>query len=265
MSVIVVTGSGGMGLACARRIGSGHQLVLAEANAERLDAAVGALGEEGFDVLGYQIDVSDRASVEGLVTFTADQGRLSALVHTAGLSPSMASGNRILEVNLGGTSQLIESFEGLATEGTVGVFIASMAGHLWPMSDEMERAIATASVDSVVAATGLGPDVDSSEAYAVSKRGVILRVVAAARPWGVRGARIVSLSPGMVATPMGHQESAAQPFMSQMLADSPVPRMGTAADIAGMVAWLVGPEASFVTGSDFLVDGGVVAALRGWS
>jgi NAD(P)-dependent dehydrogenase (short-subunit alcohol dehydrogenase family) len=254
-----------MGLACARRLGPGHLLVLAEANSERLNSAVDALREEGFEVLGYQIDVSDRTSVEDLARFTAEQGKLSALIHTAGLSPSMASGNRILEVNLRGTSQLIESFEGLATEGTVGVFVASMAGHLWPMSDEVERSIATASVDSVVSATGFGSDVDSSAAYAVSKRGVILRVVAAAKPWGARGARVVSLSPGMVATPMGHQESAAQPFMSEMLADSPVPRMGTAADIAGMVAWLVGPEASFVTGTDFLVDGGVVAALRGWS
>jgi NAD(P)-dependent dehydrogenase (short-subunit alcohol dehydrogenase family) len=265
MPVVVVTGTGGMGLACARRLGAGHQLVLAEANADRLASVVTTLKEEGFDAYGYQIDVSDRSSVEGLVKFTAEQGTLATLVHTAGLSPSMAPGHRILEVNLGGTALMIESFEQLGVEGTVGVFIASMAGHLWPVSSEIETAIATATADSVVLATGLGGDVDPSEAYAVSKRGVILRVVAAAKAWGARGARIVSLSPGMIATPMGHQESAAEPFMTEMLKDSPVPRMGTPTDIAGMVAWLVGPEASFVTGTDFLVDGGVVATLRGWS
>ncbi len=264
-SVIVVTGAGGMGIACARRLGSGHRIVLAEADGDRLGSTVSTLTDEGFDVVGYQFDVSNRSSVDGLVTLTAESGRLSALIHTAGLSPSMASGRRILEVNLGGTSLLIESFEELSVQGTVGVFIASMAGHLWPTSSESEWALATARADSVVAATGLGPDVDPSEAYAISKRGVILRVVAAAKPWGARGARIVSLSPGMIATPMGHQESAAQPFMSEMLEGSPVPRMGTSADIAGLVAWLVGPEASFVTGTDFLIDGGVVAALRGWS
>jgi NAD(P)-dependent dehydrogenase (short-subunit alcohol dehydrogenase family) len=223
------------------------------------------LHDEGFDAHGYQIDVSDVSSVEGLVGFAASQGSLATLVHTAGLSPTMASGRRILEVNLRGTALMIAAFQPLAGEGSVGVFVASMAGHLWPLDPATEAAIANADVADILEATGLGQDVDPSEAYAVSKRGAIVRVVAATKAWGARGARIVSLSPGMIATPMGHQESAAQPFMNEMLTMSPVPRLGTPVDIAEAVAWLAGPDASFITGTDILVDGGVVATMRGWS
>jgi NAD(P)-dependent dehydrogenase (short-subunit alcohol dehydrogenase family) len=265
MSVVVVTGTGGMGIACARRLGTGHRLVLAEANEDRLVSVVDMLRDEGFETHGYPIDVSDLSSVKGLAGFAASHGPLATLVHTAGLSPSMASGRRILEVNLRGTALMIEAFEQLAGQASVGVFVASMAGHLWPLATETEAAIATAKVAGIIDATGLGEDVDPSEAYAVSKRGAIVRVVAAAKAWGERGARIVSLSPGMIATPMGHQESAAQPFMNEMLNMSPVPRLGTPVDIAETVAWLAGPDASFITGTDILVDGGVVATLRGWS
>ena len=177
----------------------------------------------------------------------------------------MAQGIRILEVNLRATAFLIDEFEKLVEVGTVGVFIASMAGHLWPLDDAREAAMATADPHGVIAATGLSPDVDPGTAYAVSKRGVMVRVVAAARAWGARGARIVSVSPGMIATPMGHQESAAQPLMNEMLEGSPIPRLGTPTDIAEAVAWVAGPSAAFITGTDVLVDGGVVASLRGWA
>ncbi len=262
---VVVTGTGGMGLACARRLGSGRPLVLAESDRDTLDAVVSTLRDEGFDAHGLQVDVSDRESVAALVRFTAELGPLEVLVHTAGLSPTMGSGSRILTVNLLGTALVIDLFEQVAVPGTVGVCIASMAGHLWPMAPETEAAIATAFTEDVRAATGLDEHVDPATAYAVSKRGAQLRVVAAAPAWGSRGARILSVSPGMIATPMGHRENAAQPFMGEMLDRSPIPRLGTPTDIADAVAWLAGPEASFLTGTDLLVDGGVVAVLRGWS
>ncbi|HEX3841577.1 MAG TPA: SDR family oxidoreductase [Acidimicrobiales bacterium] len=265
MSVVVVTGAGGIGLACARRLGAGHQLVLAEADPTCLDSVVPTLRDEGYDVLGHQIDISDTSSVEGLAKFVADCGPLATIVHTAGLSPTMASGERILAVNLGGTALLIDAFERLVGEGTVGVFIASMAGHLWPADRDREASVATAAAADVVGATGLAKDVDPETAYAVSKRGVMVRVAAAARAWGAKGARIVSVSPGMIATGMGHQESAAQPVMAEMLAASPIPRLGTPAEIAEAVAWLAGPGAAFVTGTDLLIDGGVVATSRGWT
>lgn len=265
MAVVVVTGTGGIGLACARRLGTGNQLVLAEEDRARLDSVVPTLRSEGFDAHGYSIDVSDPSSVQGLAAFVTDLGPLATVVHTAGLSPTMASGERILAVNLGGTAFMIEAFERLVGEGAVGVFVASMAGHLWPMDKDVETAIATASVDDIIGATGLPGDVDSETAYAVSKRGVIIRVAAAARAWGIKGARIVSVSPGMIATRMGRQEIAAQPIMGEMLAASPQPRLGTSSEIAEAVAWLAGRDAAFVTGTDLLVDGGVVATMRGWT
>lgn len=265
MSVVVVTGTGGIGLACARRLGSGHTLVLAEADDRRLDSVVLQLRDEGFDVHGHCIDISDGPSVSTLAAHVSELGSLRTLVHTAGLSPTMAPGHRILDVNLKGTALLIEAFGPQAGVGTVGVFIASMAGHLWPADDHMDGAVAAALPDDVIAATGLPPDVDSSTAYAVSKRGVTVRVIAAAATWGRQGARIVSVSPGMIATPMGHQEYEATPLMEEMKNCSPVPRLGTSTDIGEAVAWLAGPDASFVTGIDLLVDGGVVASMRGWS
>jgi NAD(P)-dependent dehydrogenase (short-subunit alcohol dehydrogenase family) len=265
MAVVVVTGSGGIGLACARRLGAGHPLVLAEADGDRLNSAVTTLRDEGFSARGYEMDVSDGSSVSGLADFAAEQGPLGTLVHTAGLSPTMASGKRILEVNLRGTAHLVAAFESLAEPGSVGVFVASMAGHLWPIDDGFDRAVAAARPNDIIGATGLADDVDSSTAYAVSKRGVIVRIVAAAPAWGARGARIVSVSPGMIATPMGHQEYGATPLMEEMKEGSPIPRLGTPTDIAEAVAWLAGSDAGFVTGTDLLVDGGVVASLRGWS
>ena len=262
---VVVTGTGGIGIACARRLANGRPLVLAESDQDRLEVVLSTLRDEGFDAHGLQVDVSDHESVAALARFSADIGPLEVLVHTAGLSPTMGSGQRILKVNLLGTALVIDKFGGSVVEGSVGVCIASMAAHLVPMAPETEAAIATAPTGRVLSATGLDDDVDSSTAYAVSKRGAQLRVVAAAPAWGSRGARILSVSPGMIATPMGHRESAAQPFMGEMLERSPIPRLGTPTDIADAVAWLAGPEASFLTGTDLLVDGGVVACARGWS
>jgi NAD(P)-dependent dehydrogenase (short-subunit alcohol dehydrogenase family) len=264
-SVVAVTGAGGIGMACARRLGSGSRLVLAETNPEGLDAAVGTLIDEGFDVEGQILDVREPDSVKGLVERCQQAGPVATVIHTAGLSPTMAPGRQILEVNLLGTALLIEAIAPLMVEGSVGVFIASMAGHLWPVDAELESRIATAPATDVLAATGLPDDVDPDTAYAVSKRGCLMRIVAAAKAWGQQGARIVSVSPGMVATPMGHQESAAQPIMREMLQQSAIPRLATPTDIAEAVAWLASPAAGFVTGTDLLVDGGVVAAFRGWS
>jgi len=262
-AVVVVTGAGGIGLACARRLGSGHHLVLADADRGRLESVLPTLRDEGYDVHGHQTDVSDSGSVRDLARLVADHGPLATVVHTAGLSPTMASGQRILAVNLRGTALMIDAFEPLATTGTVGVFIASMAGHLWPPDRDGDRLVAAADPADIVDATGLPAEVDPATAYGVSKRGVMTRVVAAAHAWGLKGARIVSISPGMIATGMGHQESAAQPTMAQMLRDSPVPRLGTPSEIADAVAWLAGPSASFVTGTDLLIDGGVVARMTG--
>jgi len=264
VDVVVITGVGGMGVACARRLGAGAQLVLADFDQNKLAAVVDDLSGDGFSVVGQRVDVSDRASVDGLIATARDLGRLRTLVHTAGLSPSQATGPRVLEVDMLGTEHMLNAFLGLVELGTVAVCIASMAGSMADLSRELEHAVTAATTDGLMDVLG---DMDLSAfgaTYGVAKRVNQLRVERAAVAWGPRGGRVVSISPGIISTPMGHQElEVSREQMQGMLDISPVPRIGTAEDIAAAVQWLASPAASFVTGCDLRVDGGVTAAVRG--
>jgi NAD(P)-dependent dehydrogenase (short-subunit alcohol dehydrogenase family) len=186
-------------------------------------------------------------------------------VHTAGLSPTQASGERVLEVDMLGTDHVLNAFLDVVEQGTVAVCIASMAGSMADLPRELERAVTVASTDELVAALG---DIDLSDfgaTYSVAKRVNQLRVEQAAVKWGPAGGRVVSVSPGIISTPMGRQEltEGSSEQMEGMLAISPVSRIGTAEDIAAAVQWLASPAASFVSGCDLRVDGGVVAAVHG--
>jgi NAD(P)-dependent dehydrogenase (short-subunit alcohol dehydrogenase family) len=265
MDVVVVTGVGGMGVACARRLGGSAHLVFADFDRAKLDAVVETFTADGFTVTGKQVDVSDRASVDALVATVRDLGPLRTLVHTAGLSPTQASGERVLEVDMLGTDHVLNAFLDVVEQGTVAVCIASMAGSMADLPRELERAVTVASTDELVAALG---DIDLSDfgaTYSVAKRVNQLRVEQAAVKWGPAGGRVVSVSPGIISTPMGRQEltEGSSEQMEGMLAISPVPRIGTAEDIAAAVQWLASPAASFVSGCDLRVDGGVVAAVHG--
>ena len=263
----VITGGGGdMGVACARRLAPSYRLILAELDESRLDAARARLAEEGIDALGQPLDVSDAAAVRGLAQRAAVEGGLGALVHTAGLSPTMADGARIWSVNLVGTALLMDAFRPLAREGSVAVLIASQAGHFARAA--MPPALETlldAPLDSDfldrVLALGSGLDTPGG-AYGGSKYGVIRLAIRESVAWGAVGARVVSLSPGIIDTGMGQQEYASQPFMKTMVEKTPLGRMGLADEIAKAVAFLCSDAASFVTGTDLLVDGGSTEQVR---
>ncbi len=266
VDVVVVTGVGGMGVACARRLGAGSQLVLADFDETKLGAVVDELTGDGFTVTGVKVDVSDRSSVDALVATVRDLGPLRTLVHTAGLSPTQATGARVLEVDMLGTDHVLNAFLDVVTQGTVAVCIASMAGSMADLPRELEHALTRATTDGLMDALG---DVDLDDfgaTYSIAKRVNQLRVEQAAVAWGPRGGRVVSISPGIISTPMGRQELAegAGEQMQGMLDISPVPRIGTAEDIAAAVQWLASPAASFVSGCDLRVDGGVVAAVHGF-
>jgi NAD(P)-dependent dehydrogenase (short-subunit alcohol dehydrogenase family) len=261
MDLVVITGIGGMGISCARRLGVGRRLLLADYDAERLQRAAGTLRDEGFAIHTQTVDVASAESVGILSAKAAELGSLRILVHTAGLSPTMADAVRIYAVDLLGTALMIDAFLPLAGPGTVAVMIASMAGYSAALSAETEGRLARAPCAELLdAVRGLAPS--SADAYCVAKRGNQVRVEAAAAAWGARGARIVSISPGIISTPMGLQELSEQPMMSRLLAMSPVSRWGTAEDIASAADWLASSAASFVTGIDLRVDGGVTAAMR---
>jgi NAD(P)-dependent dehydrogenase (short-subunit alcohol dehydrogenase family) len=261
MNVIVITGIGGMGQACARRIGSGSRLVLADIDAGLLETAAAALADDGYDVLPQVMDVADAAAVDALASTAQSAGRLHAVVHTAGLSPAMASTERIYAVDLLGTAYVLDAFLPLAVENTVAVIIASMAGHLFPQPPELERRLATTPTDQLPDFIREHRADDPAQAYGIAKRGNHVRVEAVAPEWAARGARVISISPGLIATPMGRLEMH-DPRTAQLRAVSGVRRLGTPDDIAAAVEWLISPCASYITGTDVRVDGGVTAKMR---
>jgi NAD(P)-dependent dehydrogenase (short-subunit alcohol dehydrogenase family) len=189
---------------------------------------------------------------------------LRTLVHAAGLSPSMAPGRRILEVNLVGTALVERAFLPLAIKRTVGIFIASQAGHVPPFGDSrdalLDNPLQPGFLDALASEAAQGAD-----AYSISKRGVIRYCARRTMDWAARSARIMTISPGMIRTPMTEFEFPRQPLMKAMLDLTPMKRWGSAEDIAALVDYIASDEASFLTGTDILIDGGVTPlfAARG--
>lgn len=262
-SVTVVVGVGGMGLAIARRLGAGTTLVLGDHDEARLDQAAAELRDEGHRVVTQAVDVAGRASVAALASTAAGLGAVTRIAHTAGVSPAQAPADRILRVDLLGVAYAIEEFGAVVAPGGAGVVIASMAGHrLAALPPEQELQLAVTPVEHLLDLPCVREAAGSPRtAYWLAKRGNHLRVQAAAPRWGERGARLNSISPGMVATPMGHQEFSGPggDRMRAAVAASAARRIGTPADVAAAAAFLLGSEAGFVTGTDLLVDGGVTA------
>jgi NAD(P)-dependent dehydrogenase (short-subunit alcohol dehydrogenase family) len=265
--VLVIIGAGGMGLAIARRLAPGKTVLLADHNEAALTAAAETLRDEGHDVRAERVDVSSPDSVAALAKAAAALGEVARLAHTAGLAPTQAPVAVILQVDLLGVAIVLDEFGRIIAPGGAGVVIASMAGHLsGPLPAEQEQALASTPTPDLLALPFASPDVldDPGIAYGLAKRANMLRVQAAAPAWGERGARVNSISPGVISTPMGRQELDS-PFgavMRAMVEDSPAKRLGTPEDIAGAAAFLLGPDATFITGTDLLVDGGVVSAAR---
>ncbi|WP_433528559.1 SDR family oxidoreductase [Micromonospora sp. CA-263727] len=264
--VLVVIGAGGMGVAASRRVGAGKTVLLGEYDETTLNAAALALRDEGQQVHAQVVDISSRESVRALARMAADLGPVRQVIHTAGLSPAQASVESILRVDLLGTAFILDEFAQVITMGGAGVVISSMSGHLVaPPSYEVERQLALTPADELLAlpAADAAAFATAGHAYSFSKRANQLRVRAASAGWGARGARINSISPGVISTKMGQQElaSPAGAGMRAMVEASGAGRLGSPDDIAAAAEFLLSDGASFITGTDLLVDGGVVAAV----
>jgi NAD(P)-dependent dehydrogenase (short-subunit alcohol dehydrogenase family) len=257
---VITGGAGGMGNASARRLASaGYALLLCDLRAEPLEAAAAALREQGASVETLAGDIADPAFPSTLLKAMGDRP-LGALVHTAGLSPTMGGPERILAVNLDASVALVEALLPRATNGSVAVLFASVAGHM-SLGAEADAAF-NAPLGSDGARSLLRFAETSADAYTLSKRGVLRLVERQATAWGRRGARIVSISPGLIDTSMGQAELAAEPAaIGGMVAMTPLGRMGTADEIANAVAFLCSPAASYISGIDLKVDGGTMAAI----
>ena len=274
-NVLVVIGVGGMGASVARRVGPAHAILLADRDEKLLAATDASMRDDGYRVSTSVVDVADRASVRAMVEKASSIGQIAGVVHTAGVSPVQASPARIIAVDLVGTAYVLDEFACAIGENGAGVVIASMAGNLLGsgLGEETERLLATAPAEELSQIPAVSALLQScsddastrSMAYAIAKRANQLRVSAASIAWGERGARLNSISPGIISTPMGRSEindSDTGELMKGMIGNSPMKRIGTPADVAGVAEFLLGPCASYITGTDVLVDGGVVAAMK---
>lgn len=264
LPVAVVVGAGGMGAAIARRLGTQRRLILADRDPAHLDRLVAALRVEGHDVRGVVCDVTDPAAVAGLAQAVSATGPLAMLAHVVGLSPSMGDFRSIMAVNLIGARLVNDAMRPLSCMGTAAIFIASLAAHAAPIDASLhqilDEPLAPDFLDTLEAA--LGEPATPTLAYRLSKSALIRLCQREAGAWGARGARILSLSPGLIATPMGALEFEKQPMKYDMLAATPLAREGTMLEIAATVDFLASPDASFISGIDILVDGGLLAATR---
>lgn len=265
-NVIVVIGAGSIGQAIARRVSAGRHVLLADLHKETADAAARVLSDAGFQVSASTVDVSSRGSVHALVEAATAIGDVTGVIHAAGVSPSQASPATILKVDLYGTALVLEEFGKVIAPGGSAVVIASQSGHrLGALTAAQDAALATTPADDLLALPMLASDrvTDSLHAYQLSKRGNALRVKAEAVRWGKRGARVNTISPGIVITPLARDELTGPrgEGYRRMIELSPVGRAATPDEVGHVGALLMGPDGAFITGSDFLMDGGVTASF----
>jgi len=263
--VTVVIGAGQIGQAIARRVSAGKHVLLADLRKANADAAAEVLASAGFDVSTATVDVSSRESVRALAEAAAALGDITGVIHAAGVSPSQARPEVILAVDLYGTALVLEEFGNIIASGGSAVVIASQSGHrLGALTAGQDAALATTPADELLSLPMLQPDqvTDTLHAYQLAKRGNSLRVMAEAVRWGRRGARVNTISPGIIITPLARDELTGPrgEGYRRMIELSPARRAGTPDEIGTVGALLMGPDGAFITESDFLMDGGVTAS-----
>lgn len=266
-NVLVIIGVGGIGMAIAKREGAGKIVLLADINESNLAKAAQELLDTGYVVETQKVDVSSLISVQALVSKATSLGNVLQLVNTAGLSPNMASVEKLLEVDLLGAVYVLEEFGKVITDGGSGIHISSMAGHMIPdLGDESNKALATTPASELLKLPVLQPEnvPNTTYAYCISKRANHLRIQAESLKWAERGARVNSISPGIILTALAKHEldSPIGDGYRAMIQHSAAKRVGTVDEVATLAHYLLSPDAGFTTGSDFLMDGGVIAAMK---
>lgn len=259
---VITGGSGGMGKAAAQLVGKKGTVLLADISEERLAQTKDELAGKGITDVHYQtVDITSKEDVMRLAQKTAELGTLKGLVHTAGLSPTMADSKRITAVNLVGTGLILDAFLPLATEGTSAVMVASMSAYMVPRQGPFMEALIQPLAENAVETMEQFTQGNPGAAYSLSKLGVILNVEDQAWAWGEKGARLNSLSPGTINTPMGRQEASQQAQMKVMLDHTPLRREGEPSEIASALEFLLSDAASYISGIDLRVDGGTIANM----
>ena len=263
---MILVGAGQIGMAIARRMGSGMKIVVGDYKIENARAVAFTMNNAGFDTVPFEMDISSRMSIRNIITEAQKHGEISMLINAAGLSPSQASIEAILKVDLYGTAVLLEEVGKVIKSGGVGVTISSQSGYRLPvLSAEVDKQLAMTPTEDLLALEVLQPEniENTLLAYQMAKRCNVKRVMAEAVRWGKRGARINSISPGIVVTPLAIDEfnGPRGDFYKNMFAKCPVGRPGTADEIANVAELLMSNRGCFITGADVLVDGGATASF----
>ena len=263
--VMILTGAGQIGMAIARRMGYGKKIVMGDKNFENAKAIAEIMNNAGFDVEPVEMDLSSRESILQLIDKALSYGEVKMLVNAAGVSPSQAPIEAILKVDLYGTAVLLEEVGKVIAEGGVGVTISSQSGHrMKQLTQEEDEQLAITPTEELLNLEILQPEniTDTLHAYQMAKRCNEKRVMAESVKWGERGARLNSISPGIIVTPLAIDEfnGPRGDFYKNMFAKCPAGRPGTADEVANVAELLMSPAGAFITGADFLIDGGATAS-----
>lgn len=263
--VILLTGAGQIGLAIARRMGHGKKIVVSDKNINNAQTVTKIMAEAGFDAVAVEADISSRKSILNMIAAAQKYGEIAMLINAAGVSPSQASVETILKVDLYGTAVLLEEVGKVIKAGGTGVTISSQSGHrMAALGAETDEQLAVTPAEELLQLEVLKPAniKDTLHAYQMAKRCNVKRVMAEAIKWGVKGARINSISPGIIVTPLALDEfnGPRGEFYKNMFAKCPAGRLGTADEVANVAELLLSQQGAFITGADFLIDGGATAA-----
>ena len=263
--VILLTGAGQIGLAIARRMGHGKKIVVSDKNINNAQTVTKIMTEAGFDAVAVEADISSRKSILNMIAAAQKYGEIAMLINAAGVSPSQASIETILKVDLYGTAVLLEEVGKVIKAGGTGVTISSQSGHrMAALGAETDEQLAVTPAEELLQLEVLKPAniKDTLHAYQMAKRCNVKRVMAEAIKWGVKGARINSITPGIIVTPLALDEfnGPRGEFYKNMFAKCPAGRPGTADEVANVAELLLSQQGAFITGADFLIDGGATAA-----
>lgn len=264
-NVMILTGAGQIGMAIARRMGYGMKIVIGDKNPENAQAIAKTMNDAGFDVVPVEMDLSNRASIQNIISEAQKYGDITMLMNAAGVSPSQAPIEAILKVDLYGTAVLLEEVGKVIAPGGVGVTISSQSGHrMKQLTPEEDEQLACTPTEELLKLPLLQPQniLDTLHAYQLAKRCNEKRVMAESVKWGIKGARINSISPGIIVTPLAIDEfnGPRGNFYKNMFAKCPAGRPGTADEVANVAELLMSNKGAFITGADFLIDGGATAS-----
>lgn len=263
--VIALLGTGSMGCAIVRRIGAGKKILLGDISEKNLEKAANDFKYGGYDVETCIVNALEKDSVAAFAKKAASLGNVMYFIDTAGASPNQASPEHILNLDMVGTGYAVDAFGQVMAEGGAGLIISSQTGYMYPVPNEVELEILKTSTEKLMDVPFIKEKaVNSGLAYMIAKRVNHLQAQkAAATTWKERRARINTISPGVIVTPLAYDEfAAAGDGYQQMIDASAAMRTGTSEEIAEAGAFLLGEHAKFITGTDLLIDGGVIAAIR---